>query len=209
MSSSRTLDCSYDVRACYWVVCSKYDCVAQNDLNITSSNSTKVDSVTGTLRNGRTKEEDIFLYTVRKTVHYFPSGLEVFFPNIKGIVIWYCKLKEVHQSDLKPYSKLTYLSLPNNDIQVIEEDLFANHPNMEMVLLSGNKIFHINPTVFDRLFGLVSLYLNDNVCISKNTENNRNVVLEMISSIKSQCISSEYLALDKQLKEQFQIFQNR
>lgn len=90
--------------------------------------------------------------------------------------------------------------MPNNDIQVIEEDLFINHPKMEMVLLSGNKIFHIFPTVFDNLFGLVSLYLKDNTCISINTENNRNIVLQMIKSIKNQCINSEYLELDNQFK---------
>jgi len=200
LSKCRSLECSYNIETFFLVLGYKYNCKVNNDLYILSSNSTQVDSVKGIHPTGHSNDDEIYFYARDKTINYFPSGLEKFFPNLKGIVISHSGLKEVHQSDLQPHSKLTYLSLPYNEIQIIDDDLFDSNLDMEMIFLQENQIFFIGSTTFDNLPGLVTLNLKENTCINKETKYNREAVMDIIKNVKNQCDNQEISRLERMLE---------
>ena len=70
-------------------------CRAQN-LNITARNE-EITSVNG--RTEPTSLEGILIDY--QTVHYLPKGIEIFFPNLKLLMVHHVELKSVTQHDFK------------------------------------------------------------------------------------------------------------
>lgn len=140
-----------------------------------------------------------FYSTSSKNIQYFPHNLENVFRNLKGIHIYNDNLKEIHQSDLKPFPQLQSLYLHYNKIEVIEDGLFDYNLNLKLIYLSNNKIFDIAEDVFSHLPKLTYLYLATNLCINMNAENNRATVVHVIKTANSQCISGEFRVLSRNL----------
>jgi hypothetical protein len=149
--------------------------------------------------SGKSNNDEIYFQARDKLIEYFPRGLEKFFTKLTGIAIWGSQLKEIHQDDLKSYTKLKYFSLTKNNIEVIGDGLFDYQPDIEVIIFERSKIVHISPTVFDNLPKLTTLYLIGNKCTSKDFFNNRTGVLEVIKSVKSTCISPDFTKLDEKL----------
>jgi len=147
-----------------------YRCEVENNLDITSADSATITSVTGNHSTLRTNDDVVGFDSRHKNIDYFPQGLEKFFGNLKSIVIYYGHIKEIHQSDLKPYPKLVNLYLENNDIETIEAGLFDFNPKLEGVSFWENKITKIDPNVFDHLSKLQNIWLGGNVCINLDSE---------------------------------------
>ena len=97
------------------------------------------------------------------------------------------RIKEIHQSDLKPFPKLEYLDLDDNDIEIIEEGLFAFNPELIMIIFSENKISQIHANVFDHFTKLTYLRLNKNQCIDMTTANEGTSIQEIIQEVKAKC----------------------
>lgn len=120
-----------------------------------------------------------------KNLSYFPQNLENFFKNIKGFEIFDCSLKEVHQSDLKQFPKLTVFRLNAIELEVIEQGLFDFNPDLECISLSNSRILQIHPNVFDNLSKLHSLLLQHTQCINMYSWNNsvetKNLIMEVIN----------------------------
>jgi hypothetical protein len=171
-----------------------------NDLNILSPESAEIDKVNGIHMSGKSNESEIYFHSENKIIKHFPRGLEKFFKNLIGIAIWHSQLQEIHQEDLKHYTKLKYLNLFTNNIKIIEDGLFYYQADIEVIVFERCKIFHIITTVLDYLFKLSTLLLNENQCTNKFAINNQTGVREVIRSIKSTCISSNYTKLDEKLK---------
>jgi hypothetical protein len=125
------------------------------------------------------------------TIHYVPHGLNDVFSGLMMIHINDGRVKEVHQRDLQPFSKLRDLDLDRNDITVIERDLFKHNPDLQVIRLSINKIVHVHPSVFDQLNQLVSLSLSSNACVDKFARTDRLAVLEVIKSVKELCLPDD------------------
>lgn len=127
-----------------------------------------------------------------KNILYFPKNLEKFFKHLEMIDINSGPLKEIHQSDLKPFSKLKCLELYHNDIEILESGLFDFNPDLEMIWLSSNKIFHIEPEIFNHLIGKLRYFsLDQNECISGFVENNTNQVVELIKNVTKNCVDTK------------------
>jgi Leucine-rich repeat (LRR) protein len=104
----------------------------------------------------------------------------------------YGPLKEIHQSDLKPFPKLKCLELFHNEIETLEEGLFDFNTELEMIWLSSNKIFHIDPEIFNHLIGkLRYLSLDANECISDFATNDTKKVAEIVENISKKCVNSK------------------
>lgn len=98
-------------------------------------------------------------------------------------------LKEVHQKDIKPYPDLQILELKNNHIEVIEEDLFDENPNLINVNFQDNRIWFFDAYAVKKLKNLGSLsklLLQNNVCINKDFKNPFNNDTEL-SEISEKC----------------------
>ncbi|XP_070495119.1 uncharacterized protein [Chironomus tepperi] len=184
----------------FWNMKNKYRCAVKNILNIDSFENAQINEISGTHMSGKSNDDEIYFNASNKSVNYFPRGLEKFFTNMRGIAIWYDSLKEIHQSDLKPYSKLEYLNIYDTKIEIIEDGIFNYNPNLEVIVLGKSNIFHVGLTVFDHLTKLTSLYMLDTKCINLNSQKDRTGVLNIINTVKSKCMSDEFLKLDQKFK---------
>jgi len=136
----------------------------------------------------------------QKTIKFFPKDLDKFFKNLKSIYIQSCKLKEIHQSDLKVFPNLVYIFLVYNEIEVIEDGLFDFNPDLEYIGFYEGKLVHIDPNVFDRLNNLSNVLLSLVRCVNTNFLDSIEQVQEGIKLIKSKCSNSELLSLENQIK---------
>lgn len=195
--------CSYDAKN-FWNLNGSdnfYRCSVTNNPNIISRELAQIDSINGTHMSGKSNDDEIFFEAALKAIHYIPSNLDKIFTNLRGIALWSCGLKEICQSDMKPYTNLTHLRVLNSDIGVLEEGLFDSNPNLEYVDFEGCKMFHIHSKIFDDLKNLTTLFLNRNKCIDRGISKNVAGVREIIRDVKANCTCPSYLKLSKKLKE--------
>ena len=134
-----------------------------------------------------------------KNVQYFPRGLEKTFKNLKMIYVEHGRLKEVHQADLKPFTKLISLSLEDNDIEIVEDDLFEFNEKLEVLWLSKNKIMIVGSKVFTNLNNLISLYITSNPCINMEIYHNSTGVKKIVEYATENCDDPKYVELRKKL----------
>ncbi|CAG9810833.1 unnamed protein product [Chironomus riparius] len=194
------IQCKYGTDS--WIaVGDVYQCRLQNTLNIKSRESAVINSVNGSHSSGKSNADVTGFWSSDSSyvIEYFPRNLDNIFINLKMIVIVFGRLKEIQQSDLKPFTKLVLLSLYQNDIEFLEDGLFAYNPELEFVSFRYNKIIHIGSQVFDNLNKLTWLLLYGNTCIDMDAVNNQIAVKEVISQAKSKCLS--YSGIDKELQK--------
>jgi hypothetical protein len=179
----------------------QYNCKVQNALIIDSPEKAQISSITGSHMLEKSKNDKIYFYSRSNIIRYFPTGLEKFYNNLNGIYITNGHLKEIHQRDLKFYTKLEFLDLFCNDIEIIEDDLFRFNPNLLAISFHSNPIFHIEPKVFNGLVKLHSLSLGRNRCTDMIAKNNTQEVKDIIENIKSACNNHNYLTIENKVKK--------
>lgn len=108
---------------------------------------------------------------------------------MKLINIQHGRIKEIHQADLMPHTKLEYLAFWENDIEVIEDGLFDFNPELVYIYFERNKIFQIHPKAFDNVPKMTYLDLQTNLCIDMYAKNNSAALAEVIKEVKAQCTS--------------------
>jgi hypothetical protein len=188
-TNSLNVDCNYKDHD-YLEFKNTYICYVHKNFKLTSKESTRITSASGSHKSGHNNDNVLSFHAVDLTINYFPIGLESIFKNLKVIVIERTYLKEVHQSDLKPFPQLEFLCLAGNDIKTLEEDLFEFNPNLNLVMFYTCKITHIDPNVFDHLDKMTYLLLESNPCITIEARNDRSKVLEIVKKIQNrQCIN--------------------
>jgi len=124
------------------MVGTKYNCKVENELIIDTPKKAQITLINGNHLQGKFNSDGIYFCAFNKIILYFPTGLEKFYNNLNGIYISYGHLKEIHQNDLKFYTKLEFIDLYHNDVEIIEDDLFKFNPNLVAISLHTNRIFH-------------------------------------------------------------------
>ncbi|XP_070491541.1 putative leucine-rich repeat-containing protein DDB_G0290503 [Chironomus tepperi] len=197
-SESATLECEFKYNT-WHVVGSLYTCYINKGITINTLDTAYIDSTTGNHQSSHTNDNVNYLYFVSVTISYFPRGIDAIFKNLKGIYFNNVGLKEIQQSDLKPFPKLIeFLIQAGNYIEILEEGLFDFNPELEYINLYDTKITHIDPKVFDSLTKLRQLYLSSNTCINQ-IATNRTSVLNLIKELPTKCNNSEYSSLAQEL----------
>lgn len=181
------LSCRYDTDTDWWAINNVYFCDLKNDVNITKLSA--ITSVDGDQLDGYTSADVRGFRAYHRTLHFFPNDLNKFFnaEKIEFIAIWSTGLREIHQNDLSPFTKLKVLSLWDNDFDTIEYDLLKFNPLIEYIGLGKNKIKFVDGNVFDHLKNLHTLHIDGNTCISNAVAGNKNKVLDLVKEIKDKC----------------------
>ncbi|KAL7011514.1 hypothetical protein ACKWTF_014298 [Chironomus riparius] len=179
-----------------------YLCYIISDPQITSKDLADSCGISGTHATSKTNAHVHGFYAKSKTIHYFPRILSKNYQNLKMITFQDCKMKEVHQLDLKPFPNLVHFSVKLNEIEVIEQGLFDFNLNLEYISFLQNNIVHIDSNVFDSLIKLRWFFMDPDSCLtnSKSVSDTKEQVVEVIKIVKSNCTNSEFLSLDAQLK---------
>jgi len=191
----------------YHAVGNKYYCAVANDIVIDSPEQALIETLTTSHTSGKSDDDEIYFHISTKSIQYFPRGMEKFYKNLIGIVIWHTQLKEIHQDDLKPYPKLNNLYLSGNDIEFLEEGLFDFNPHLETIVFENTKLFYISSTVFDKLTKLNTLYLAGNKCTGETSFQDRTATLKIINSVKTSC-ASDFVNLNRKLENLEKISKN-
>ncbi|XP_070506979.1 uncharacterized protein [Chironomus tepperi] len=197
ISSSVNIDCRFAIHN-YYIHKRIYSCI----IKTVTSPEYQDAYVTGN-HAARSSSEDVRgIFGNIGNVHKFPKGLEKYFPNLQIIHFNNGQIKELVAEDLKPFPELMELYFERNKIEVIEEGTFDFNPKLAGISFLSNKLFHIHQNVFDNLLNLNNLWLNGNVqCPNSAAINNRNGVLNIISTAKLTCQSAAFLRLQNQVKE--------
>jgi len=196
------VECNYETSNSYEDYGQVYVCYLLNKLNITSKNAATLIKADGRHSVLKT-DNDVTAFRSDEAyhmIHYFPRNLENIFPNLTIIFINNGRLKEIHQSDLKPFQKLTYLDLDQNDIEILEDGLFYYNTKLTLIRLERNLIIHIGIQVFDNLNKVKSLCLHNNPCINMEAKNNATEVMRIIKTTQQTCLNSDYETVDNNLK---------
>lgn len=200
LSNAALLDVKCDYKSETWEFFTPYICDMQNNIDGILSEALTANKATGTHTNGLNNNDVTCFYASDKNFQFFPKDLDKIFNNLEGIVIANANIKEVHQSDLKPFPNLIHLGLHVNEIEVIEEDLFKNNPKLKMISLRHNKIKQIYSKVFDNLVFLEKLRLLGNQCIDKDSQLSSSSVIDTIKHVKLQCTIAEQVNIENQIK---------
>ncbi|KAL7012430.1 hypothetical protein ACKWTF_014848 [Chironomus riparius] len=99
-------------------------------------------------------------------------------------------MTEIHKEELAQFPSLKRLYLSNNELQVIEPDLFKFNQKLELIFFDNCKIKSVARNVFDKLDSLTYLGFNNNPCYSGHVENNRGQALDLAAKIYENCGSS-------------------
>jgi Leucine rich repeat len=118
---------------------------------------------------------------------YFPKNLSKIFANLEAIYLNRGTLREIHSDDLKDFSRLVFLDLYQNEIEVLEMGLFQSNPSLEAIFLSRNRIKTVQSTAFSTGLNLRSLMMDYNPCFSGSAKNNVTAVSALISRMRLSC----------------------
>ncbi|CAG9811076.1 unnamed protein product [Chironomus riparius] len=187
------IECNFSIsKYSFWLLGNIYRCQVKNDPQIYSPMTTQSLDIIGTHIDKNINDNVIGFHAASKSIQFFPHGIDKHLPNLKMIEIYDCNLKQILKSDLKPFAQLVRLQLDNNDIDMLEEDLFVNNSNLAFVSLDNNKIFFISADIFDNLIKLVHLSLKANNCVDMIAVNNKTAVTEIIKHVKDQCTDMDF-----------------
>lgn len=123
--------------------------------------------------------------------------MEIFFKNLELIFIEFSGLKEIHQADLKPFTKLIYLTLGYNSIEVLESGVFDQNPNLEILSFVANDLVHIEPQVFDNLPKLRCFWFI-RTCVHKIVYS-RKETIEAIDVARNKCVNPDYKFMNEKI----------
>jgi len=154
-------------------------------------------NLTGAHIAGMSNKNVTNFHAYNTNTKYFPKGLELIFKNLKRISIIDGPLKELTQEDLEPFPELVEMYLYNNDIEVLEDDIFNFNPKLAIIQLNNNKLRAIGDDVFNNLNNLVNLNLSHNLCINKKAENDSTALESIISHIRLHCNIMDFMYIDK------------
>lgn len=135
--ASIKLHCSYSQPGLGSKVKQPYTCRLR-DFRIESPTET-VDEVTGTHHGNKTQADVTSVKFVNSPkMLYFPKGIENVFVDITHITVSESGLSEIHQSDLKPFPKLQYLTLYKTKITTLESGLFQFNPRLNKLYVTDD-----------------------------------------------------------------------
>ncbi|CAH1710629.1 unnamed protein product [Chironomus riparius] len=193
-SKSLIIECSF-IKHTYSHLKDVSCCHVVNNLNIITQEKAIVTSNT----NDSIRTDTVGFRIFNISTRYFPQGLDRMFNNLKVIEISFGQLKEIHQTDLKPFMLLEVIYFYSNDIEVLESGLFDDNKSLRYILFTKNKLAHIDGNVFEKLLHLTNLYLNGNECIDKFTEINSTALQQIRKTIKNQCQNAEFISINRNL----------
>lgn len=170
MVASIKLNCSYSRPGWGAKATQPYTCRLR-DFRIDSPTDA-VDEVVGIHHGNKTQADVTSVKFVNSPkMLFFPKGIENFFVDITHITVTESGLPEIHQSDLKPFPKLRYLTLYKTKITTLELGLFQFNPKLNKLYVTDCPLKFIAADIFKPTPELAYVNFHDNACISLRATN--------------------------------------
>lgn len=132
-------------------------------------------------------------YIEHRDAIYFPGNLDQVFTNLEVVVLWDSKVKFVDNFDLRWLTNLKILSMPDNQIEVLQSDLFFYNTLLTEVHLQNNKLKFLGARIFVPLMRLRILNLRDNICVDERADSPATLEVLLRKSLDEKCAAPEFL----------------
>ena len=114
------------------------------------------------ITNGR-KFNDVRGFSMFKSeIYYFPLRIDKYFPDLTALWIKDSKLRKITAENLRGFPHITYLELSNNNLVILEANLFKFNTKLEEIHLQVNFISYIDSAAFNGLKNLKKVDLSGN-----------------------------------------------
>lgn len=150
----------------YWdVLKHAYTC----DGKVTIENSREVSKIVSDHKNGKSNSDVHGLMIIyQRELVQFPRGIDQFFKHLQAIDLEACGLTAITAEDLAPFRHLKQISLDDNKITQLPNDLFKHNPKLQRIDFGGNPLLHVGPQIFKTLPELVTVFARHTTCTSEN-----------------------------------------
>lgn len=115
---------------------------------------------------------------------YLPKGVEKFLDHLEVLVIAGTGLRQIKSVDLQPFTFLKEIYMNDNQLEILEGDLFKFNPEIMIVNFENNKIIQIGCGLLDPLIRLEEIKFKGNYFYSSNAHTKlevANVKMELSS----------------------------
>ena len=162
------------------------ECGISNRLVVVKRNH-KVKSVKITTKKVKKKLSDIDSLRIEYVVMYFlMEGFDNHLPNLTALKIGSCHLKELSKEDLKVFPKLKFLWIWENDLKVLEADLFMYNPDLIYVNFYWNYLKEIDSNIFNNFKSFEFIFLKKNDCVNFGAKNQKELK-KLVEIIQQNC----------------------
>lgn len=162
-TSTIAVDCLFHMET-FSTIGSVYTCEAR----ILFDENEKVTWVYGTHQIGKGHGDVNAFYATPQNLHFFPTNIENFFPNVVVLYFRANSISYVSNGHLTPFRNLQYLSLQANKITSLDSNLFSGLISLKFVNFNNNNIRHVAHDI--NLPDSGCIYFNDNTCIHQQAE---------------------------------------
>jgi BTB/POZ domain len=156
---------------------------------------TEIKEFVGQHEKGYTNSRVDSIEFAETVITFFPRGLVTHFPNLSELTIYKCGLKMISMEDLQGLENLTSLSLVENKLVTLPDNLLMNTPKLQRISFCGNLIENMNSLflqpIIENDIKLIDFRCNkriDSFYESKqNQPGSTETVLELMNIIDASC----------------------
>lgn len=109
-----------------------------------------------------------------------PKGFSRFFVNLEAIQANDVKLRRLRRENLESFKDLRFLQIRNNQLEILESDLFAGNENLEFIDFSFNYLKFVGPTILDNMHNVKSINFLSNTILNVERLANTSLEIEML-----------------------------
>lgn len=157
------------------------------------------------------KDEDLaFLEVKDHMLKYLPRNICDCYPYIVSITTENTELMEIRYENLRELESLRNLNLKANKIDALELNLFNDNPNLVHVNLQNNRLFDLDPKVFENI-KLKNLNLDENICIDKSYDFRKDERQNMIQDLDEACKGFKNMKkhIDQKIQAEKELYQKK
>lgn len=175
ISSVTSFDCEYSSNVEYQIIGKAYRCDV-NNLNISSIDG-DVEKINGIHETEHSNANVLLLKIEQQRMPNIPKNLNIFFPNLEGLIIDSSHLEILGKADLRGFPKLRFLYIGHNRIEKLDEGLFEGTPNIEWLVFINNFTKRISHNILLPLSKLSFANFQRNTCVNKKASNQQEIEL--------------------------------
>lgn len=137
---------------------------------------------------GGLRERVTHILFYRGILPTFPSEINNFFPNLKSIDIFDCKMEKICRDDIKDFQHLEKIKIESNNIKYLPGNLFEFSPKITHFSFADNNISKIGQQLLDPLDHLIDADFTRNKGLNYHYYKNITGNLEQLKKIiKEDC----------------------
>ena len=199
--SCNAIDFACDFKFEAWAIIDRvYECKVHDFESLTVNQT--ISKASGIHAKGNNDNNVHALHMFGQKCYFLPDNIHKVFNNLEGILIAYAGLKKISTTDLQNFPELLILMLPNNDIEILEQDLFKFNTQLRAFVINHNKIKHIAHRVF-QINSLTKIFIYKNVCIDSvavNKDRIKDLEKEMMESCAPKKVQKPKVKTETELR---------